>query len=100
MLPQGCATGILVCSANHRKLPQITSEGKNGPLAGWTQTLAGLIRKRGDGLLVRAWFGPVHEPPRGFQRWAHKHCMEVRLPYISGNSITIFILYDLVITGD
>ena len=36
-----------------------------------------------------AWAGPA-ETPRGFQRWAHERCMEVRLPYIRGNSIYFF----------
>ena len=46
----------------------------------------GLV-KRGDGALVKAGLGPVHERRRGFQRWAHERFMEVRLPFIRGNSI-------------
>ena len=48
--------------------------------------LAGPV-KRGAGRPAGAWLGPVHERPRGFQHWAHERSMEVRLPYISGNSI-------------
>jgi hypothetical protein len=47
--------------------------------------------KRGDGALVGAWLGPVHERPCAIQRWAHKCCTEVRLPYIGGNSINFLI---------